>query len=526
MPSNSISAERESLFQKLFLSQFGLDSDNSFVFWLTLLIAGVLLGGLYWTQGNVPLVLFLIYITTIFLLSFLRIDLSLYVFMASVMFLDQYDIPGFPAFTVELGFFSNLKEIDYIPFFDAGMVSPAELHLIFLVLSTMMHLVLQINVVFKPIPSLIPFLLFLGALLFSVAYGLQRGGDFMISLWEVRALFYFCIVLLIVPHIINTRNQVLILVWIFIAGSFFKALQGVIRFIELGYTTGGHDVLTNHEDAVFIVTIILLLIGFMVFGYRGGQRYFILLALPIIMLGFYVAQRRAAYASLIVSVVLLIVLLPSFRRMIFLKYFIPIVIILLLYGAAFWNSNSTIAGPVQIIKSGFEKPDLETNARDYYSNLYREYENYNLAQTVANYPIMGIGFGKRYDQPIPLVQIRFPLRDYIPHNEIFWVIVKMGSVGFLAFWYFFNMVVTKSTRLFNVVEDPFFKALLLMITLSVINQMVVSFFDLQLTYYRNMLYLGCLIALIPAIEYIDQSEKEERESSSESSEMEGSEDEE
>ena len=113
MPTNSISAERETLFQKLFLSLFGLDRDNSFVFWCILLFAGLLMGGLYWTQGNVPLVLFIIYITTIFLLSFLRLDLSLYVFMASVMFLDQYDIPGFPAFTVEFGFFSNLKEIDY-----------------------------------------------------------------------------------------------------------------------------------------------------------------------------------------------------------------------------------------------------------------------------------------------------------------------------------------------------------------------------------------------------------------------------
>jgi len=45
-----------------------------------------------------------------------------------------------------------------------------------------------------------------------------------------------------------------------------------------------------------------------------------------------------------------------------------------------------------------------------------------------------------------------------------------------------------------------------MIALAVINQMVVSFFDLQLTYYRNMTYLGCLMGLLPVIQCIESEQ--------------------
>jgi hypothetical protein len=95
--------------------------------------------------------------------------------------------------------------------------------------------------------------------------------------------------------------------------------------------------------------------------------------------------------------------------------------------------------------------------------------------------------------------------DYIPHNQILWVFVKMGALGFFAFWFYFNSVAGKANQLFHRINDPYLKAVMLMITLSVINQMVVSFFDLQLTYYRNMLYLGCLVGMIPAIEYASEN---------------------
>ena len=496
-----------SFHQKTLLSSLGLDRENSFVLWLLLFFVVMLGGGLYLFDGNVPLVAGIIYLSFVLILSVLRLDLSLYLFMFTVMIFDQYAIPGFTSFTFDVRFFHNIKEIPYVPYIHSGVVSPFEIHLLFISVAFLIHASIRKSFSFKPIPVWGAFLFFFALLILSFVNGMRGSGDVMIALWEVRALFYLCLMYVLVPQILDTKKQIYALFWVFIIGITFKALQGVAKFIELGFTTGGYDVLTNHEDPVFMITIFILLLGFLVFRTGGKQRIWLLISLIILILGFYVAQRRATYASLMVSISAFIVLLPSLKRIQFFKYFLPVLFALLIYGAAFWNSDSTFGRPVQMVKSGFVEPDRETNFRDYSSNLYREFENYNLAQTVVNNPVLGTGFGVKYDQPMPLVNIRFPLRDYIPHNQIYWILVKMGGVGFFAFWFFFNCFAAKGTQLFMRLKDPFLKAVTLVIIIAVINQMVVSFFDLQLTYYRSMLYLGSLMGLLSVISNIDSEEQ-------------------
>lgn len=497
-----------SLFQKVLLSPLGLNRENGFVFWMLLLFTTILSGGLYFTGGNLPLVTGVMYLTLLLIISLLRTDVSLYLLVLSILIFDQYAVPGFDSFTRDVAFFNNLKEIRYVPFFHMGVVSPFDIHLIFLSFGLMTHAAIRKDFRFKPLIAWGAFLLFFLSFVFAFVNGMRNGGDFMVALWEVRAMFYFCLIYLIVPQIIDTKSQIRIFIWICIAGISLKAFQGVFRFVDLGFTTGGYAVLTNHEDPVFMVTLFILLMGFSLYHVKEDQRKWLLVLLIPMLLGFYVAQRRASYASLIVSIVTFILILPTQYRIRFLKYFIPALAIIILYGFAGWNHNGTFGRPVQMVKSGFVKPDKETNFSDYSSNLYREIENYNLAQTTVRKPLLGTGFGVKYDQPIPLVYIHFPLREYIPHNQIYWLIVKMGSVGFIAFWFFFNCFAAKGTQLFIRLKDPYLKAVTLMIVIAVINQLVVSFFDLQLTYYRSMSFLGCLMGLLPVIHQLADKEEE------------------
>ncbi|MEX2456585.1 MAG: O-antigen ligase family protein [Balneolaceae bacterium] len=492
-------------YQKILLSPLGLDRENAIIFWLLLLFASMLSGGLYYFDGNIPLVVGVIYLTFTLLLSLFRVDISLYLFMFTVLFFDQYPIPDFASFTHDVRFFNNIKEISYVPFFEAAVVSPFEIHLAFITLALFLHASIKKKFSYKPVTVWAAFLFFFVVLVASFVNGLRGGGELLIALWEVRALVYLCLMYVIVSQIIDTKKQIYTLFWIFIVAITFKALQGVERFIDLGFTTGGFAVLTNHEDPVFMVTLFIMFLGFIVFKTGEKQRNWILIFSLVLLLGFYVAQRRATYASLMVSVAAFIVILPFIKQIRFMKYFLPLLIVLGMYGAAFWNASGSYARPVQMIKSGFVEPELETNFSDYSSNLYRNQENYNLAQTVVNNPVTGTGFGKRYDQPIPLVSIRYSLRDYIPHNQIYWVIVKMGAIGFFAFWFFFNCYVAKGTQIFYRLKDPYLKVITLVIVIAVINQMVVSFFDLQLTYYRSMIYLGCLMGLLPVINELERA---------------------
>lgn len=488
------------IYRRFMLSTLGLEQNNTSLFWLLLALGAITFGGFWFFQGNVLIVIGILYILGFFIMSLLRIDFSLYVIMFAVMIFDQFQIPGLESFTQRVYFFNNLKENPYIPYYDAAVLNPLEVHLLIILFALFIRAAVLKNFSLKRIPVVFPFLLFLAAFIYSCVYGLKRGGDFLIVLWEVRALFYLILMYLIVPQIIHSKEQIYWLVWVIMLGVTFKAFQAILTFARIGFTTGGYETLTNHEDPVFIVTLFILLVGFLVYKSWNTQTvYLLLLTLPF-LLAFYVAQRRAVYASSIISFATFVVLLPGGVRLKFLKAMFPLFLGVLVYGAVFWNSNSLIARPVQIIKSGMVEPKMEEDLADFYSNLYREYENYNLAVTVRNNPVFGVGFGNKYEQPIKLVPIPFSLRDYIPHNEIYWVIVKMGAVGFFAFWFFFNSVAAKGVQIFSRLNDPYLKAITLFVIIAVINQMVVSYFDLQLTYYRNMVYLGILIGLLPTLE--------------------------
>src|SRR6185369_14353447 len=127
-------------------------------------------------------------------------------------------------------------------------------------------------------------------------------------------------------------------------------------------------------------------------------------------------QRRAAYAAVVPAFSTLVSMLKRDERMRFLRTVVPMTVFLALYCTVFWNNEGKLGSPVRLVKSGMSN-DRETAGERYYSNLYREIEKFDLAWTVRQAPVAGIGFGKKYEMPLPLVRIDFPLRDYIPHDE-------------------------------------------------------------------------------------------------------------
>lgn len=499
-------------FQYLILSRLGLNRDNALVMWLLLISGAIFSWGLWQFDGNLTIVISLLVVAGIIILSFLRVDYSLYLLIFFVLLFDQFGIPNYEPWTHQIEFFKNVKEIRFIPFFEGGMFNPIEVMLSLILLSLFLILGIKKDFQFRKIPLPIPFAMLFFSILFAFQYGMSFDGDFMVALWEVRALFYFFIMYLIVPQIIRDKKQIKILIWVFIAAISFKAFQGVYRFLELGFTTGGRATLTNHEDPIFFITLFMLLLGFVVFKVKNSQKFWLLLLSLPLLLGFYVGLRRAAYASLFVSLLTFVVILPPLIRWKFIKSMVPVLIGIIVYSAVFWNYDGKLGRPIQMVMSGFEEPTKESNVEDYYSNLYRDIENFNLAQTVKSNPVMGIGFGNKYDQPISMVSIRFPLRDFIPHNEIIWILVKTGVIGFTAFWLFFNFFVAKGINVMSRLKDPYLKSVLIMVIIAVISQMVVSYYDLQLTYYRNMIYLGCLLGLLsPISQYANEDGEEEEE---------------
>lgn len=503
---NHATKYKTSFTEKLY-SPFGVDTETAPGLWIVFGGTLITLALIILTHGNVAVSAVVLVLLGLVTLTLYRLDYSFMVLIGCVMLFDQYRIPGFEPYTFRLDYFRNLKENRFLPFFDAGVVNPIELHFLFIFLIWFLVFSIKKEFSFRRVPVWGSLILFFGWFLFSLIQGLRNGGDFLIAMWEVRAIFYLGIMYVVVPQMVRERKHLKVLMWIIIATISFKALQGIVRYASLGFSMGGLPTLTNHEDPVFMVSLIILLLGFWLFNVKDHQKTVLLLLLPMLITGFFVAQRRAAMAALIVSLFIFFLLLPGKQQWKFFKWAFPVCIAAVLYGVAFWNVDNRLAQPVQMIKTGIERPDINENPRDYYSNLYREYENYNLAYTTRRNPVFGIGFGRAFELPLTLAEIDYPLRDFIPHNQIYWVIVKTGGVGFFLFWFFFNSFAFQAVRVRARLDNPYLKAVCTVVIVAIIAQMVVSFFDLQLTYYRNMIYLGTLMGLVPVIEELGQKEQ-------------------
>lgn len=485
-------------------NQFILKKNN---FWVWITILGslfissifVLTGGSIFTAISVTLLIIIISIT------FYRLDWGFYLFVALVLFFDQFPPRGYGLTILGTEYFLNLKSLNIFKNIELAVLNPLEIHLLLILLIWLLIFITKKNLYFQQIPNWFILLLFFGWLIFSFIYGMRRGGDFLPALWELRALFYMGILIIITPQIIQSKEQIQNLMWIIIVVLSFKAFQGIIRIIRLGFNFGFRTELTNHEDPLFFISLFTLLLSLVLLKYKSGQKYYLYFTTPIILLVFFFSQRRAAYAALVVASIAFIALLHKIERKTLLKILIPFILIFALYTTLFWDNQSTIGIPAQLIRASITKPKGPQDMR-YYSNLYREIENFNLAQTIKKSPLIGIGFGIKYDQAIPLVKIPFPLQEYIPHNEILWIFVKSGALGFFLFWFFFNTYIFQTSFLYNHLRDPYLKSIASVIIVAIIGQLVVSYYDLQLTYYRNMIYLGTMMGLIPTLRRYAQTD--------------------
>ncbi len=484
---------------------------NILVVLISLLISVIMLS----TNGNIYAAFGLIAAILILMVTLYRVDWGFFVFISFVLACDQFHIPHADPITYRLDYFKNLKEISYLPHFSAGVMNPVELQLLLMLLAWFIAISVRKQTKIQHIQVWGLGLVFFVSLIASLLHGLGTGGKFLVSLWELRALFYFGFLYFFVPQVIQTKEQITTLFWVFIVFISFKALQGALRFILLGLSFRGRETLTNHEDPVFITLLIIFLLSLIILDCKHKQRNVLFGLFALLVLGFFAGQRRAAYAGLFISFFAFVILLNKNEKLILFKAAIPFIIFGAVYSAVFWNSSSKLASPVELIKSGLTTNKKEDGER-YLSNLYRKFERYDLAATYRTVPVTGLGFGKEYELPIPLPDIAFPLRDYIPHDEILWILVKTGAVGFFIFWFFFDSLIIYASALSKKLHDPYLRSVCFVIVIAVINQMVVSYFDLQLTYYRDMIILGTLCGLLPSLKSIDKELKDRQTAEEES----------
>ncbi len=351
-----------------------------------------------------------------------------------------------------------------------------------------------------------PFIFFLGCVVMGILHGLASGGNFRIIVLEVRPFWYLFASYILAFNIVSKVSHVRNILWITIIGTAVKGAQGVyIVYHYLGGHISGQNEIMAHEQSFFFVLVLLLLALMMLHHMQRGFFIAILLSLPAITIALLANNRRADYVALLAGIAvawaLVIMIKPESRRVL-----VPAMVICVLLGSAyvvaFRNAGGALGEPANAVISVFHPS--ATDARDASSNAYRGIENYDLKFTEATNPLLGYGFGKQFLQPqvLPNVLELDPYYLYIPHNNVLWIWMRLGPLGFGALWYLIGCGIVFGCLFARRVKNKELQLFAIFTVATLVMEVIVAYSDYQFYFYRNMIYVGVLLGVLfklPAI---------------------------
>lgn len=375
--------------------------------------------------------------------------------------------------------------------------SVAELFIVLMALIWLLKGIAARNLRFDRGTLMRPLGLYMLMVLVGEAYGLESGGNFTLSLWEVRSQIYMLMAYLLACNLVRTWTEVSTIINIFMVGTGLKGLQGVFRYyVSLHGNLHSVESILPHEQSFFFnLFIIMAAILFLYDGPRRLKRIALVL-LPFVVIAALANQRRAAVLALLVGALFLLLgtaaAYPRRRKIVAIVLLI-LAAVLPIYYEAYKNSQGLIGEPAHAISSAFT-PDQ----RDASSNLYRVNEDKDLMATMQTSPIIGFGYGKEFLTPFPLADISgsYVFYKLMPHDSILWVWMRLGTVGYLLFWFLIGSAIIQAARLARLLRDPYLKGIAMFCTITIVQEVIFGYLDLQWTNYRNLIIIGVLFAVI------------------------------
>lgn len=360
---------------------------------------------------------------------------------------------------------------------------------------------------------IVPFGLFMLCVVVAAAYGYLSGGTLKIIVVEIRPFIYFFESYLLAYNLVTQKNDVRNFFWLVITGAGLKGLQGIYIYVRL-HGQLGNNTLMSHEESFFFIGVLLFVILLSMHYRWRPQLLTALCVLPVVLVTLVLNNRRTDYVAFLLALgtawATLFVLKPRARLTLGLTAGIS-GLLLGGYLLAFANSTAPIGQPARGIVAVFHPS--ATDVRDLQSNQYRIVEDFDLRYTITHENFfVGMGFGKLYLEPVPLTTV-FPgigeadqYYNYVPHNNIYWVWMRLGAIGFLAFWYLFGSLIVRGTLIARRLRDPYLQVAAIYAVGMAVAEIVVAYADYQLFFYRNIIYIGLLAGLLMKLPELERNE--------------------
>ena len=268
---------------------------------------------------------------------------------------------------------------------------------------------------------------------FLTLYGVVTGGSVRFAALQLRpliCLIYFSLYFQRISHQSFLDRFENIIIYSCLVRSLFGIYLWFVIFrnVEIfDHSMGDGSYIMSHSDSPLCVASLCIVIIRIIRQQKASLSQ--ILSLLIIIFFCILNNRRIFFIELSASTAIIFFSLNIRERVNKLQKFF-FALLGSIYTIWAWNSNSTIAYPIQTIKSSITQSDA--------SSMTRGVENYNLIFTMRQNPVLGQGFGHKYIEKIQAYDIshHFNAYEYVPHNSTLWILTS-GGILFATFYYNF-----------------------------------------------------------------------------------------
>jgi hypothetical protein len=455
-------------------------------------IAGAYAATLIATEGD-PLLAAPLVGAFVAIAVFTRPLLGVYLLLAAAILFEQWPVAGVDPLTAQTHFYENLSQFSDIPL----RLSACDLLALLTCLSWLLRRAVGANAPVRAGPLAWGVAAYLIAFGIGTIIGVSRGGrwDLLATLNEVRGPVYVGLLYFLTANLVQKRGQLVVLLWELVLLVGVKASQAIGNYAHMLSGPERLEAITAHEDVIFFDVAIALAVVVALLHVRGRLFYVLLALQPVILLANMVATRRVAFAALAAALAV-VALISAVERPRATALVLGIGVFAFgIYAATFWDQTGPLAEPARVLREVVDPYSI--SERDRSSNVWRDIENANIAYTVRQLPLTGVGVGQEYlfQREPPQGPGTFLYWRLTTHNAVLWTWLKAGPYGAFAFWFLVGQAVAVGLQLYRRLDDPLLRMAAAFPAVLTVTQVVFSSFDLGLSYSRTMIVLGVALGL-------------------------------
>lgn len=425
---------------------------------------------------------------------------GLYLLLGGTLIFEIFPLRFPDSLTDRVPFFLNLNNVNSSAGLNGIPITPAEILMVGVLLIWLAAGAARRSLAVITGPIMTAYVIFTLVVVAAELHGILGHGDWDRSLWELRPQVYGLVTFFMAANMVQKREHLKHLAVVFFIAVAFKVGVALYRyFVTLHGNDASYEAIMAHEESYFFALFIFAAGAAVIWG-QGltKQLKFLMIAgAAMSLFALVVNHRRAAEISLIAgvgTVMLLAIRFDEANRTRWLGLSLVTVFAAALFVFVYWDHTNGLTGQlIRPVRSMFY-PD----PRDYLSNIYRVAEDGNIWLAFRSSPLFGIGFGIPMPVVYPMADISkdYPLWNYIPHNTLLWIGMRMGAIGYAAFWGLVAMAVLQACRQLAKGRDPLLNTFAAFAVAAIVAEIFQGYSDLQLDTYRNLIVFGAFLGLL------------------------------